>query len=637
MRSGHRSRALLPVLFLAVSPSSVAVAQPPASPPFGDEQQVTAVDVMVEVAARRQRQNVPALPSYLAPDDFEVVYDGGARKVVGVSAFGPAQNAHDGEPWTIVIYFDRRLVNPADASWAAGELFAAAERLTGLGTVEVVAADPEPQPLAEPTRDADRLASALAEIALFPEGNDHELLRIRDELLGELGKADSQIDPAELVPFAVADEKRVVRRQLDALVTWLAAQEAGTRRALFLVGGGFDLEPEGFYRPRLGRAAKEALAGETGSLESDLEALGRTLAAYGWITFPVVPPAQDPPSKGVRIGKWRLGAPRGDTRETAVDPLHPEETVGPVMLDFLNLTREGNHDPKKAEAYLEFGAKLAQQDDLQEAEQAFRMALYHFDEAPATAGRQAVALVRLGEVLEGQGRRREARAAFQEARRLDPESIPADETPLGELLAPDEPLEKLGAWTTGSLVRGGDELSAALAALPYRVRVTYQLPGPPDGTLHPLEVRCRRRGCDLFSPAWARSGTPDEVAAARVRRWLAEDEFEGQLDVAARPVPGGHRIAVELALPGIGAGEDGGAPALRLTLGFGDPESITAVRHERRAAHALEGEGKWGLEIDYDPDLLPAEGSRGVVVAVEHLATGRWGATVVELPEAGGR
>ncbi len=638
MRPGHRLllAVLLPVSFLAVPTASVLEAQPPASPPFTDEQRVTAVDVMVEIVSRRQKGAVPALPSYLGPDDFEVVYEGEPLEVVGVSAFGPAQHAHDGEPWSIVVYFDRRLVNPADASWAAGELFEAAQQLAALGDVEVVTADPAPRPLVEPTRDAELLGSVLAEIALFPEGNDHELLRIRDELLDELGKADSEIDPAELAAFAVAEEKRIVRRQLDALLTWLADKEAGTRRALFLVGAGFDLAPEAFYRSRLDRAAKKALSGETGELEDDLEALGRTLAAYGWITFPLVPPAEDPPSKGVRIGKWRLGAPRGDTRETAVDPLHPEETVGPVMLNFLNLTREGSRDPEKAESYLEFGATLAEQDELPEAEQAFRMALYHFGEDPETAARQAAALVELGEVLERQGRRREARAAFHEARELDPETVPADETPLAELAAPAVPLEKLGGRTAGSLVRGSDDLAATLAALPYRVRVTYQLPGPPDGALHPLEVRCERRGCELRAPAWARSGTPDEVAAARIRRWLADDDFEGTLEVRARLVPGSHRIAAELELPGVAAGEDGEGPALRLTLGYGDPESIAEVRHERRVPREIEGEERWSVEVGFSPDLLPAEGSRGVAVGVEHLATGRWGAAVVELPEASG-
>ncbi len=629
-RIPRQALALGPVLAVALS----SMAQPPTSPPFREAQQITAVDLTVEIVSHRgPSKETEALPSYLAPEDFEVVYDGETLPVVGVSAFGPAQHAPDTEPWTFVIYFDRRLSSPVEAGWAAGELMTLASRLTDLGTVEVVAADPDPKPLAEPTRDAELLSSVLAEIALFPEGDDHQLLTLRDELLAEIGNPDSEIDPAELVPFAIAEEKRLVRRQLDALLTRLAVTEGGARRAVFLAGGGFDLHPEDFYRSHLSRSGR-ASAGESGDLEADTEALARTLAAYGWIVFPLVPPAEEVEA-GMRLGKWEVGKIEGEAKETLLDPLDPHSTVGAPAINFFNLKRKNQKDLDRAEAYLELGTQLAKQGDLPEAEQAYRMALYHYAGDPAAIEEQTTALVKLGEALERQGRRREARRARERAQELDPDVVIAT-VPLGELIEPSAGLETLAQRTAGAVIADGEALGQTLTALPYRVRITYQVPGLPAGTLRPVEVRCKRRGCRLNAPGWARSGTPDGVAAARMRHWLASDQFEGELDVKARllpgsPVSGPYSIEAEVKIPP-GLSEDHGAK-LRASLGFGNPESIATIQHVRLEPRKADG-GSWTFQTGLASEALPATSQRGVIVLVEHMATGDWGATVVELPAA---
>lgn len=633
MNTKPRSQ-IVSALLVAVLGSGSAAIQPgraetkaPESPPYTEEQRITAIDTMVEIAGRKGPADAAdGLPSYLLPEDFEVLDGSEPRSVVDVAAFGPAQHAPDSEPWTFVIYFDRALSGPAEASWAAGELFEAAGRLTDLGAVEVIVADPEPKTLLDPTRDSELLASVLAEIALFPEGEDHRILALRDEFLGEVANPDSEIDPGELAAFAVAEEKRIIARQLDGLLTHMVSTAGGSRRGLFLVSSGFDLRPQNFYRVHRGRV--KSPPSSYADPEAISEALAQSLAAYGWITFAFTPPKDQASSGGLRFGKWRLGAPRGATRETAVDPLHPGETVGPVIINLLDLTRRGERDLEKAEAYLEFGETLVASGDHEEAEQALRMALYHLADDPATLDLQVKALVGLGKVLELQGRSREARAAFEKARELDAESVSmAAAPPLGELLEPTKALERLAETTCGAVVRDRETLFEALAGLAYRVRVTFQVSGAADGSLHPVEVRCLRKGCRARAPAWIRSGTPREVAAARIRRWLSDDQFEGDFEVRARLLAEKGVIELEAAIP---EGVDPGAQGiLGVTSGRGDPESIDELRHELLTPRVRAEPPRWSLAVE-----LPGEGrtppGASVAVLVDHLESGRWGATLVE-------
>lgn len=91
-------------------------------------------------------------------EDLLVRVGGFASTPVKVAALA------EGEAVT-VLYFDLTAHQPESAALAALALAKRVERLTWLGTVEVVVADPEPRTLLEPTRDATGLVAKLAEVA----------------------------------------------------------------------------------------------------------------------------------------------------------------------------------------------------------------------------------------------------------------------------------------------------------------------------------------------------------------------------------------------------------------------------------------------------------------------------------------
>ena len=137
----------------------------------------------------------------------------------------------------------------------------------------------------------------------------------------------------------------------------------------------------------------------------------------------------------------------------------------------------------------------------------------------------------------------EARSAFETAYVFDGERTAAELGPSFALLDPLAPLAGLAGATTGAVVRDAEALAAAVDSLARRLRITYQVPGPPEVALHDVEVRCDRPGFRLRAPAWGRSATPDTVAAARLRRLLASagrpgDAPRGGLRLAADLRPG---------------------------------------------------------------------------------------------------
>lgn len=615
LRSAGRALAVPLLAVLAAAPAWARQDADPAPPTdqerFEGVERVTAVDLVVDGAGG------------LSAGDLEVTEGGEARTVVAVAGEGEL------EPWRLVVFFDLPLADPDGVRWAADALSERIAELVELGPVEIAVADPEPRTAMPPTRDAGALTRTLSAIAAEAQAGD-ELVRLRRGVARALAGGTAEAAPgttagggdrtaaedAELARSAAAEEARYVEERADALLLYLLAAgddpEAGARRAVLLVTGGWDLDPAAYYRARLGTTPGSEGAAEGTAVpwpdgtRGATEELARTLAAYGWITLALAPPIPEEP-------EWHL-------RRRAE-----------VFID-------QNHRPEEGEAYIELGRSLAAQGELERAVDAFRDAIHAFYDHPASASRQALAEAELGDVLARMDRLAEAERWWRRATARDAELAARYPGAAAALAEPLAPLEKIADATAGRVVRhdpkqpGVGPLEAAIASLEDRVRVTYQRPGLPDGEVHPVTVS-RGRGRSLPAPAWSRSGTPDTVAEARLRRLIDVAATDGaDLAPTATLAPNGSAVALRLDPPAGGPLSDPDhRPLLRISLAGLDPDGDVTVRHRTLAPEALPTDGPWTLTVgagELPADHIPA------AVLVEDLLTGIWGAAVVTLPPA---
>ena len=617
-------RRLLPLLCILVALVAAPVLQAQESRTFREERRITVIDLLVafEGGAVREWATETPLPADLGPDDFEVLYDRQARRVIAV-------DATDG-PWQVVIFFDAVLSSSGDLRWAAGVLADHADRLAQLGEVAIVMADPEPRSLLSATDDGDRLHATLSQVAAGAAGSD-ELLALRARFVSEL-RAGGGEPAEELLGAAAAEEARIVRQRHDDLLLELTGRETtGPRKLLIWVGDGYDTSPGAFYETLSGHAS----AGPTieavshSDLTAATETLARTLAAYGWVTLSLTRPEPDPLVEGVRIGKFLLTGPGASVEDQKAD----WEEYNRTVVRLFGARYEGKRKPKRAEAYLELGAALEGQGKLADAEDALRKAIYHFAGDPRTASQQAEAFVHLGRVLEGLEKTQEATAALDVARRLDPEYTDSATGPVAKMLDPVAPLTEVAHATTGRVVRGGGALVAALGDLRHRVRVTYQVAGAPDGELHSLEALFKGGERRLAHPGWARSSTPAPVAAARARRLLTGTPTGGTLELDAEMVGEQIRLAVEPPRREDAVDEladetdEAEETTLRLTLAYGGPDTEPTVEH-RPLGVQTGREETWNYQLGVEAP----EDFTWLVLLVEDLSTGDWGASLLELP-----
>ncbi|HEX3126213.1 MAG TPA: hypothetical protein VH394_02690 [Thermoanaerobaculia bacterium] len=208
-----------------------------------------------EKLAVREVELVFEPPSRAAPGprDLTIIEDGLVRPVTKV---GSLEDSTVRSPWTAVVWVDKTLASPGTVFASTLGLAKQAAGLAGLGSVEIVVADPAPEILAGSTREPKRVEQVLADVA---------------------GKARVERDRAEaaMAPRAGPDVE-TLRRQLDRLLVHLTGRRDAGPRVLFLVADGFNVTPEEMKAFETGKAGG-------GRTEAILET-ARLLAAYGWVT-----------------------------------------------------------------------------------------------------------------------------------------------------------------------------------------------------------------------------------------------------------------------------------------------------------------------------------------------------------------
>ncbi|HBL29033.1 MAG TPA: hypothetical protein DD490_19535, partial [Acidobacteria bacterium] len=255
--------------------------------------------------------------------DFTIVQNGVPLPVAGLET---------GTPWRVVIYVDRVLSGTRTVRAAAGLLASQAVALAALGPVEVVVAEPAPRQAQAPTRDPVEIDEALSRLLLTGDGRD-DLRALRQRSYEEIAApAEHPEDVAGRLEEALATEVRLVDRQQDGLLEWLADPRGqGGPRVLFLVSDGYELDPRPAYLARVEDPARRAaLAGGLADPGLGIRSreLAETAAALGWTVLPL--PAGN--ERLPELGRWR-------TRST------PDLPIGVVVTPGRRKEKEPAEEP----------------------------------------------------------------------------------------------------------------------------------------------------------------------------------------------------------------------------------------------------------------------------------------------------
>jgi tetratricopeptide (TPR) repeat protein len=614
---------------------ALAPAQTGSSGDLLEEQRVTAVDTLLHF----DRDGLStwmtgnATPENLKNTDFEVLVGGQPRPVVEVEAFehkGPA----DRSPWNQLIYIDCNMLSTGNLRSALGLLHRELDLILEIGPLEVILADPAPRVLAASTRDFDRLDDLLSRLALDTECRDlpqelrDELLRVREAKNPQPAEgahsgdqpAEPAPTPAELAAAAREGEIEAVRVSTLALLETLAQdpRAGGAQKVVYLLHNGFDRRAEAFYL-KAGAPAEEA--SEKGP-EIGPILLAKLISAYGWTVMPVSQPAFEASLRGAEVGKFLVQLESGnELMET-----DPKLTIRPdgtplddkirhqTLLAGLTASLREQRDPKRAESYLELGQALVGSKKWPEAENAFRQAIYHFDNHKKYRDRQAKAWLGVGMAKAAQGDLVTGRAATERAIEIDPKLVERGEASSVGLGDRALFLAGLAEATLGRAVVGEQQLRQGFQEFAIRLRLTYQVAGDPDGRLMPLEIR-HKGGQKIKALPWARFGTPEEIATVRLLASLDDDlgmvEPEGGLDLTAFAATRGKLLDL-----GELAGE--GEAKMRVSILRGNPEGAQRIEHR---TYKLKPQA----ERDLPASRLDLSSAGYLAVLVENLETGDWG------------
>ena len=330
----RRRRSLLPVLALALllAPAVPAPGQAPGQaqdPAPAQASATTQVPAQSQAQSQAQVQDRAQAPApaparaellvevsgpggkparSLAPKDLDV-------RVAGAPAAPTALGS--GAPDRLAVYFDLPLLASKDVLATASALSDRGKMLTGVAPVEVVIADDRARTVLPANDDPEIVSQSLAGVGVRYGGRD-ELVEARRDYLeelagmagspgseterpGHLGRPSRRLDPGvedridQVTREALAHEAQILRLDRQRLIAWVADQGAvdatSPAGAMLLVTGGWDEDPLVFYRAALKAYGLDALAERLPRpvILPSVAELGKVLAAYGWLTYPMLP------------------------------------------------------------------------------------------------------------------------------------------------------------------------------------------------------------------------------------------------------------------------------------------------------------------------------------------------------------
>lgn len=219
-----------------------------------------------------------------------------------IPAPGAGAATRDATAWRVVVYVSTELAGRFVLQTLCRQTAANSDRLTALGPVDVVVADPSPILVAEAGRQPENLQEALIRIAdttagaTTVEGIRNAFMRDFTPGVGfDVSYTITQSSPQSVAAKARASihrERTIIRGELDRLVAWLQSQPPSSRGLLLWMTGGFDLNPADFYIPLVEQidhylALKLRTDYAALSLENDIRQLIEVALAYGWTVMPI--------------------------------------------------------------------------------------------------------------------------------------------------------------------------------------------------------------------------------------------------------------------------------------------------------------------------------------------------------------
>ena len=253
----------------------------------------------------------------LRPEEVQVLEDGVRARVLELSPgtrpdqtsdSNPVPRGREGEPptgvrpWQVVVYVSTELAGRFVLPDLCRRTAAEAARLSALGPVDVVLADPEPTTITEAGFEAEDVRLALERVAEDASGVT-TVERIRNDFTREFKPGvgfDVHAYAGQDLPrsFAVrarvaaTRERAVIRSELDRMVVWIQSRPPTTRGLLLWMTGGFDLNPADFYIPlmeQLDPTLASSLRSEyqTLSLDKEVARLVEVALSYGWTVVPL--------------------------------------------------------------------------------------------------------------------------------------------------------------------------------------------------------------------------------------------------------------------------------------------------------------------------------------------------------------